>query len=110
MGERIGVSRDLLITTQDMSQVSDPTAVRHRGLDREMAAHLVALVRAGVAELHGGWRIPLERLARHRCRGLSPAPQLQPDVEPHPSQTKHDPAGRILVPQVKHIGASEARP
>jgi hypothetical protein len=36
--------------------------------------------------------------------------QLQPDVEPHPSQTKHDPAGRILVPQVKHIGASEARP
>src|SRR5690349_7314716 len=36
--------------------------------------------------------------------------QLQPEVLPQPSQTKQDPAGRILVPQVKHIGASAVRP
>src|SRR5262245_11181791 len=36
--------------------------------------------------------------------------QLQPLVLPQPSQTKHDPAGRILVPQVKHSGASTEAP
>ena len=29
---------------------------------------------------------------------------------PHPSQTKHEPAGRILVPQVKQSGLSTAVP
>src|SRR5690625_7871652 len=37
-------------------------------------------------------------------------PQLQPLVEPQPSQTWHEPAGRILVPQVMQIGASGSRP
>src|SRR5690625_1834471 len=37
-------------------------------------------------------------------------PQLQPLVEPQPSQTWHEPAGRILVPQVMQIGASDSRP
>lgn len=36
--------------------------------------------------------------------------QLQPLVDPHPSHTWHEPAGRIFVPQVKHIGASLSRP
>ncbi len=36
--------------------------------------------------------------------------QLQPEVEPHPSHTKHDPAGRIFVPHVKHSGESTAEP
>ena len=36
--------------------------------------------------------------------------QLQPLVLPQPSQTWQEPAGRIFVPQVKHIGASDSRP
>ena len=34
--------------------------------------------------------------------------QLQPEVLPHDSQTKHEPAGRIFTPQVMHNGASAA--
>ena len=33
--------------------------------------------------------------------------QEQPDVLPQPSQTKHEPAIRILVPQVMQSGASD---
>ena len=36
--------------------------------------------------------------------------QEHPDVLPHPSQTKHEPAIRILVPQVMQSGASEDCP
>lgn len=36
--------------------------------------------------------------------------QLQPEVLPQPSHTWHDPAGRILVPQVKQSGLSIADP
>jgi hypothetical protein len=36
--------------------------------------------------------------------------QLQPLVLPQPSQTKQLPAGRILVPQVRHSGASTDEP
>src|SRR3546814_19291938 len=36
--------------------------------------------------------------------------QLQPEVLPQPSHTWHEPAGRILVPQVKQSGLSIAVP
>src|SRR5438105_6785574 len=36
--------------------------------------------------------------------------QLQPLVLPQPSQTKHEPAGRIFVPQFMHSGASAEVP
>ena len=36
--------------------------------------------------------------------------QLQPDVFPHPSQTKHAPDIRIFTPHVIHSGASDLIP
>ena len=41
-------------------------------------------------------------------RDIDSLHQLQPLVDPQPSHTWHEPAGRIFTPHVMHIGASAA--
>ena len=48
------------------------------------------------------------RVARHPA--VTRLDQLQPEVLPQPSQMWQEPAGRILIPQVMHSGASAALP